>query len=280
MSERCCTLSGLLEERAQQHPERTVYRWLRDGETESAALTYAELDRQARRIATRLEPVVSPGDRVLLVFPPGLEFIPAFFGCLYAGVLAVPATYPKPRRPMPRLAMMASDCQPAAVLTTAQTLAALEVARTAPELASLPWIAADEIADGAEAAWRRPDLSRDSLAFLQYTSGSTSDPKGVMVSHGNLLHNLETIRHGFGIARSTKDCALHTVLLQCQKPGGVATNSKSCNFSFVGVESVMASKFTGSMIGKGSCAGNGNGFFPFRSAALFIQVAQQERVKF
>jgi acyl-CoA synthetase (AMP-forming)/AMP-acid ligase II/acyl carrier protein len=192
------TLLDVLDFQVEAHPFRCAYVFCRD-DGERTELTYLELARRAKAIAAELQEKLKRGDRALLVFPPGLEFLPAFFGCLYAGVLAVPATYPKPRRPMPRLAMMASDCQPAAVLTTAQTLAALEVARTAPELANLPWIAADEIADGAEAAWRRPDLSRDSLAFLQYTSGSTSDPKGVMVSHGNLLHNLEVIRHGFGV---------------------------------------------------------------------------------
>ncbi len=195
------TLLDMLESRAETYAHRTASVFCRDN-GERVEQTYAELARRARAIAAELQRRTSAGERVLLVFPPGLDFIAGFFGCLYAGVLAVPATYPKPRRPMPRLTAIAHDCQPAAVLTTSQTLATLELARTAPELASLQWIATDEIADAAQDDWRRPPLTRESLAFLQYTSGSTSDPKGVMVSHGNLIYNLEMIRQGFGFGES------------------------------------------------------------------------------
>jgi len=195
------TLLELLESRAATYGDRTAAVFCRD-DGQRCQQTYAELAARARAIGGELQRRMDVGERVLLVFPPGLDFISAFFGCIYAGVLAVPATYPKPRRPMPRLAAIAEDCRPAAVLTTSQTLATLELARTAPQLEKLSWIAIDEIPSAAESAWNRPDLKADSLAFLQYTSGSTSDPKGVMVSHGNLLHNLEMIRSGFDIGES------------------------------------------------------------------------------
>jgi acyl-CoA synthetase (AMP-forming)/AMP-acid ligase II/acyl carrier protein len=190
------SLVEMLEAQEAAYAQRIATVFCRDdgGRVEQ---TYAELARRAKSIAAGLQRGLRPGDRALLVFPPGMDFVSAFFGCIYAGVLAVPATYPKPRRPMPRLTAIAQDCRPTAVLTTSQTLATLEVARAAPELAGIQWIAIDEIPDAA-ADWVCPDLDRDSLAFLQYTSGSTSDPKGVMVSHGNLLHNLEMIHHGFG----------------------------------------------------------------------------------
>ncbi len=195
------TLLDLLQSRAEAYGDRTANVFCRD-DGERALLSYAQLARRARAIAAQLQQNVPPGERVLLVFPPGLDFIAGFFGCLYAGVLAVPATYPKPRRPMPRLTAIAHDCRPAAVLTTAQTLSTIELARSAPELAGLQWIAVDDVPDAAEHDWRPPPVTRDSLAFLQYTSGSTSDPKGVMVSHGNLIYNLEMIRRGFGFGES------------------------------------------------------------------------------
>ncbi len=195
------TLLDLLQSRAETYGDRTASVFCRD-DGERSEQSYAQLARRARAIAGRLQAEVPPGERVLLVFPPGPDFIAGFFGCLYAGVLAVPATYPKPRRPMPRLTAIAHDSRPAAVLTTSQTLSTIELARSAPELAGVRWIAVDEVPDAAEHDWRRPPLAADSPAFLQYTSGSTSDPKGVMVSHGNLIYNLEMIRRGFGFGES------------------------------------------------------------------------------
>ncbi len=151
-----------------------------------------------RAIAAELQKTAQPGDRALLVYPAGLEFISAFFGCILAGVMPVPATYPKPRRPMPRLSAIHADCGATLALTTAQTLETLDLAQTAPDLLPLRWIATDAVAADAE-DWKRPSLEPSDVAFLQYTSGSTSQPKGVAVTHRNLLHNLELIRLGFDV---------------------------------------------------------------------------------
>ncbi len=191
------TLHALLAQRVALFGNRRAYTYM--GVQGDEVISFAELNRRAQAIAARIHQVAKPGDRALLVFPAGLDFITSFFGCLYAGVLAVPATYPKPRRPMPRLSAIARDCDAALMLTTAQTLATMDQARSASDLPNMPLIAVDEVDD----TWanRCPALSIDSddLAFLQYTSGSTSEPRGVMVSHGNLLHNLEVIRCGFGL---------------------------------------------------------------------------------
>ncbi len=168
----------------------------RDGKTE---ITYGQLDRRARLIAARLQLELKPGDRALLVYPPGLEFISAFFGCLYAGVVAVPATYPKPKRPMPRLQRIALDCDAHVALSTAQTLTTLDPDLLSADAATNQWIATDELNTDLADLWQPPTIDKNDLAFLQYTSGSTSDPKGVMVSHGNLLTNLDCIRQSFGI---------------------------------------------------------------------------------
>src|SRR5690606_27529369 len=144
-------------------------------------------------------------DRALLVYPAGLEFISAFFGCLYAGVVAVPATYPKPKRPMPRLNRIALDCDAHVALSTAQTLTTLDPDLLSADAATSLRIATDELEDELANLWERPEVAETDLAFLQYTSGSTSDPKGVMVSHANLLNNLECIRHSFGIGEAEED---------------------------------------------------------------------------
>src|SRR2546423_14967586 len=105
----CQSMVELLTSQAADQPDATAYMFLddRDGEQQ---LTFGELDRRARMIAARLQLELKPGDRALLVYPAGLEFISAFFGCLYAGVVAVPATYPQPKRPMARLERVAGDC--------------------------------------------------------------------------------------------------------------------------------------------------------------------------
>lgn len=192
------TLLDILEWQATVRSHLPVFTFeLEDGTGQS--LTFANLEHRAKAIAARLQAVTAPSDRVLLVFPPGLDFVTGFLGCVAAGVLGVPATYPKPKRPMPRLTAIAADCGAKIALTSSQTLATLDLPRVAPELASLTWICVDTI-DGCESAnWRRPVINPESPVFLQYTSGSTSQPKGVVVTHRNLLVNLEMIRQGFAI---------------------------------------------------------------------------------
>ncbi|MBX3434720.1 MAG: AMP-binding protein [Pirellulales bacterium] len=196
------SVAELLRRRARQRGSQTAFTFTDESGAE-VAWTYAQLDSRAAAVAEELQRRVAPGDRAALVFPPGLDFIAAFFGCLYAGVVPVPATYPKPRRPSPRLDAIVADCQAAAILTTAATVDTVQLAEQSPAVRDCPWIAVDQLA-----TTRVPTLShadRSSLAFLQYTSGSTSEPRGVMVTHGNLLANLETIRRGFGIEIADDD---------------------------------------------------------------------------
>ncbi len=193
------SLVDLLNKRAQNQPEATAYTFLQDGETESAQLTYKELDLKARAIAAQLKSLGVIGERALLLYPPGLEFIAAFFGCLYASVVAVPAYPARPNRSMSRLQAIVTDAQAKVTLTTTSVLANLE-GRLAqnPELAAMRWLTTDNIATDLASNWQEPIVNSDALAFLQYTSGSTGKPKGVMVSHGNLLHNQQMIQMAFG----------------------------------------------------------------------------------
>ena len=188
-----------LRELAQRQPERPAYTFLRDGEVEEAELRYGDLDERARAVAATLQQLDAQGERALLLYPAGLDFVAAFFGCLYAGVVAVPSYPPSSRRPQPRLQAIARDAAVRLVLTT-RDLAALreEVTAYVPELASATWVATDEIEETLAGGFTEVAPGPEALAFLQYTSGSTADPKGVMVTHGNLLHNEELIRKAFG----------------------------------------------------------------------------------
>lgn len=192
------TMVDLLRQQAARFGERTAYEYL-DDHAGNQSVSFKQLDQQAKAIAVALRREVQQGERVLLVYPAGLEFISAFFGCLYAGVTAVPATYPKPRRPLPRMASIARDSGARVALTTRATLDTVDMSQQDDAVSGMHWLATDEV-DAADArSWSSPSLEPTDLAFLQYTSGSTSDPKGVMVSHGNLLANLEAIRQSFGI---------------------------------------------------------------------------------
>ncbi|HKI02560.1 MAG TPA: AMP-binding protein, partial [Thermoanaerobaculia bacterium] len=175
-----------------------AYTYLEDGEAAERTLSWADLDRQARTIAAHLGAVTARGERALLLFPAGLDFIAAFFGCLYAGVVAVPCYPPRPNRGQPRLRAIVRDSRPAVVLTdTALSLKSGALVEEIPELAAARWLATDGLDAAAADDWRDPGGDPDHLAFLQYTSGSTALPKGVMVSHGNLIANERMIQAAF-----------------------------------------------------------------------------------
>ncbi|MGG2480747.1 amino acid adenylation domain-containing protein [Brevibacillus borstelensis] len=194
------TMVEMLQSRANERPNQEAYRFLLDGELNEESMTFAELDRRARVIGAKLQHMQAGGERVLLLYQPGLEYIAAFFGCLYAGSIAVPAYPPTSPRLIPRIHAIAMDCQAKIALTTSKLAANFKESFAAlPEMNGVTWLATDQISEISENDWKTPDLNGQSLAFLQYTSGSTSTPKGVMVRHGNLLHNLSAIKESFGI---------------------------------------------------------------------------------
>ncbi|HXO19478.1 MAG TPA: amino acid adenylation domain-containing protein, partial [Thermoanaerobaculia bacterium] len=215
----CSSFVELLRARAAAELPGSGYRFLADGEVEEESLSFAELDRRARAVAATLQRLAGTGERALLLYPPGLQFLVAFFGCLYAGIVAVPAYPPRPRRSPDRLRVLLADASPALVLTTgalarhgaawAADLPALAAARwvvTDGPWSTLPAASAPEVVDvppEAAADWRPPELGPGTVAFLQYTSGSTSAPKGVVVSHGNLLHNQLQMESAFRAGASS-----------------------------------------------------------------------------
>ncbi len=197
------TLLDLLRMRADEQPDHLAYRYLQDNEADILTTTYGELDRRARAIGAWLDSHHARGERVLLLYPAGLDYIASFFGCLYAGAVAVPAYPPRLNRPVPRIQAIVADSQAKFALTTSAILHNIEQRfEQSPDLHALSWLNTEQVSPSLEAEWRDPNVDADTLAFLQYTSGSTSQPKGVMLTHGNLMHNLKAIRHGFQIDSS------------------------------------------------------------------------------
>jgi amino acid adenylation domain-containing protein len=192
------TLVELLRRRLPDQFNRTAYTFLVDGETEGVSLTYGELDVKARAIAARLQRLAALGERVLLLYPPDLEYIAAFFGCLYAGAVAVPVFAPRANRSLSRLQAIAADAEAKVVLTTSAVFSRIEpFLAQVSELHAMHWLVTDNIDEETAQEWKEPYIDGDTLAFIQYTSGSTASPKGVMVSHASILHNERMIQSAF-----------------------------------------------------------------------------------
>ncbi|MEL4894157.1 fatty acyl-AMP ligase [Crocosphaera sp. Alani8] len=191
-------LVEILRYRAINQPKKKAYTFLKDGEKELISLTYEELDIQSKNIAKRMLVLGTSGERALLLYPPGIEFITAFFGCLYAGIIPIPLYPPKRNQNLLRLQSVISDAGAKISLTTQNILDNIEKHFiNTPDLAALSWFTTDNYKDSLTESWYPPQITPDSIAFLQYTSGSTGNPKGVMVTHENLLVNSADIDRGF-----------------------------------------------------------------------------------
>jgi 8-amino-7-oxononanoate synthase len=196
-------LVDLLRHRASHQGGDTAFMFLPDGDGAELMVTHEQLDRQARAIASMLQSMDLKGERALLLYPAGLDFIAAFFGCLYAGVIAVPAYPPRRNRNMSRVEAIADDAEAKVALTTQGVLERVQmVIHDTRDLKQLHWLATDRLPDGLEAEWQNPDVHGDTMAFLQYTSGSTGTPKGVILNHANLMHNSAMISYAFEHTRS------------------------------------------------------------------------------
>jgi acyl-CoA synthetase (AMP-forming)/AMP-acid ligase II len=176
--------------RAEHQPHQTAYTFLKDGEGEAGHLTYSTLAQQAQAIAASLQSLSATGQCAILLYPSGLEFVSAFLGCLLAGVIAIPANPPRRIEKTSKLEAMLRDSQAAYVLTTAAFIGTLKPRMDKQEFSSqLNWIATDRLEAAQAKDWQPRKTALDDIAFLQYTSGSTGLPKGVMVTHDNLLQN-------------------------------------------------------------------------------------------
>lgn len=201
MSRESSTLVDLLRWRALNQPNEIAYGYLVDGENKQVYLTYQQLERHARAIAIRLGSLIDKGQHVLLLYPQGLEFVTAFFGCLYAGAVAVPASLPDPARlkyALTRLRTIADDAQPVVVLTTSGALPLVEnLFENVSGSRAMQCLITDTNDSEVLVEFQDPEVDKETLACLQYTSGSTVSPRGVMISHGNLMANLALISQCF-----------------------------------------------------------------------------------
>ena len=197
------TLADVLRRRARQQGGETAYVFLDASGEEAERLSYGELDARVRALAVGLKEAGVAGERVLLLYPPGSEFVVAFLGCLYAGAVAVPAYPPASQRHLPRLRSMVLDARPTLALASDSAGSRThKMAARLPEMANVAWLTTNEVSKAPE-EWSPPELDGSELAFLQYTSGSTADPKGVMITHANLVANEEVIRKSFGTSEDS-----------------------------------------------------------------------------
>ncbi len=197
MTQQRTLLPEILQSRAALEPANRAYVFLNEYEEEKAVLTYGDLHSRALAVAGQLSRHCRPGDRALLIFPQSLDFIVAYFGCLYAHVIAVPVNPPRKKRVQDATLSIVRGCEPSAVLTVSTMIESTR-SYLEPACGDLHWFPVDQVTDAVDTSFHPQPCSADSIAFLQYTSGSTSDPKGVMVSHGNLSANQEMIRRAFG----------------------------------------------------------------------------------
>lgn len=202
VSESGRTCVDALRQGAAEEPGRLLYRFL-DSQGERTA-TYADLDASARAVAAMLRAAGPRGARCLLIFPPGIDYIVGIFGCLYAGMIAVPAYPPDPRllhHQLPRLESIVVDARAEVALTAAPWMQAVVTAQS-ELLRSLRWVATNA-ADPTDELFEAP-ADVDEIALIQYTSGTTREPRGVMVSHANLAHNSNHIVRAFGATRDSR----------------------------------------------------------------------------
>jgi acyl-CoA synthetase (AMP-forming)/AMP-acid ligase II len=181
--------------RAKVQPDQTAYTFLKNGDVESSSLTYVQLAQQAQAIAATLQDLNAAGQFAILLYPPGLEFVAAFLGCLLAGVVAIPASPPRRIEKTSKLEAILLDSQAAYVLTTSAYVSSVKPRLGNEEFSNrLNWIVSDRLDLQRAAVWQEPTIDLNSISFLQYTSGSTGSPKGVVITHNNLLQNHRALK--------------------------------------------------------------------------------------
>ncbi len=200
----------ILQQRAQETPDRLSHMLLGAKEEENVSITYSQLDRAVKEMAAYLQHVAEPGQRALLVYPTGLEFIVGMYGCLYAGVVPIPTNPPGMNRSAQRLDAIARDARAALILTTPEYQHAfLSEAEQFPDFAALRWVTRDSLHATPGLAWQPRRIQPEDTAFIQYTSGSTNIPKGVVISFRNLSTDAHAIRQTRRFELSDESVALN-----------------------------------------------------------------------
>lgn len=198
------SMIDVLQQKANEIPDKTAYIFLKNGEIEEDKITYKELDEKARALAVMLSEIIETEDRVLLLYPSNIEYIVGFFACLYAGGIAVTAYPPSLSRPSARLRSIINDAKPKLVLASSSIMENKDkIVSHTEELGFIKWMDNNQSNIKEANNWKKPEDLSNKIAFLQYTSGSTSLPKGVMVSHKNLIENEKLIYKAFGHTKDT-----------------------------------------------------------------------------
>jgi acyl-CoA synthetase (AMP-forming)/AMP-acid ligase II/acyl carrier protein len=236
------TFSKILRDRVQAQPDRVLYRYLKDGHTLEVSLTVSQLHQKSLAVASELQGSINPGDRILLLYHPGLEFISAFMGCFYAGAIAVPVYPPvksKLEQNILRLQRVCQNSRPKIILCDDGVKNALDEVSLNYEnkiFKNIKVISTQQLATTSDESVIQDSVA-DDIAFLQYTSGSTGDPKGVMVSHGNLVENSKWLRN---IHHQTEDTIIASWLPMYHDMGLIGPMLQPI---FTGFTSILQSPF-------------------------------------
>ncbi len=213
---------------ADDRPLDVPFRFLVDGVEESTTVTFAELHQRACGIAAHLQSLQMSGERALLLYPPGLDFIAGLFGCFYAGAIAVPVYPPRRNRNMLRIQAIAHDAQAKVALTVGDVFDRLDwLSQESPILKGLSWVATDRLRSNAHTEWKTFEPKGDGVAVLQYTSGSTGSPKGVILHHSNILHNHKLITQAFRASRGALSMSWLPAYHDMGLVGGILANCLS-----------------------------------------------------
>lgn len=192
-------LAGLFERRTEEYRDKVIYHYLEDGLNETSRITFGEMNRQVKAVAAYLQQKYRKGDRAVMLYPSGINFIVSLFGCFYSGIIGVPAYPPRKNRLFDRFEAIMKDSAPSFILTTEKIKQ--DLVKNFPEepvLKGLEIITYEEAIETSGEGWENPGIEPGDTAMLQYTSGSTGMPNGVILTHRNILHNSEFIKQAFG----------------------------------------------------------------------------------